>query len=225
MKFGRLKTLVPSWLSRKRPGKGALIGYWEKRARDLGARAVLDVRHTAEERECILEQQQSFLFPLLTRELTPEDKTLLDFGCGPGRFTGPLADLTGGHVVGVDPIKMFLDLAPAHPRTEYRLLLDGRIPLAEESVDVVWTCLVLGGIPDDELASTVNEVCRVLKVGGFLFLVENTHVGIKSQHWFSRSIDDYKALFKSVNLVHLDGYWHLGQRVSVFAGRKNRGIT
>jgi SAM-dependent methyltransferase len=220
MTFGRLKDLVFSRIFRRQPRPATLLEYWEKRAREFGPRAVLDMRHAPEEEEAVTREQQRRLFPLLTQQLTGAERTVLDFGCGPGRFTGPLADLIGGQAIGIDPIQRFLDLAPAHPRVEYRLLKNGQIPLAEGAADVVWVCLVLGGVPHGDLPAAAAEIRRVLKAGGLLFLAENTQEGVSSPHWTSRSIEEYQALFPFLSLGHLDDYHDLGQRVSIFAGRK-----
>jgi SAM-dependent methyltransferase len=220
MTFGRFKDLIASRIFRRKPRQGTLLEYWEERAREFGPRAVLDMRHKPEEAEEVTRQQQQCLFPLLKQRLTGAERTVLDFGCGPGRFTGALADLIGGRAIGVDPIQTFLEMAPAHPRVEYRPLSAGRVPLEDEAADVVWVCLVLGGVPDGELPATVAEIRRVLKAGGLLFLVENTQVGVRSPHWTPRSINDYQALFLFLVLDHLDDYHDLGQRVSIFAGRK-----
>jgi SAM-dependent methyltransferase len=219
MTFGRLKDFIAFRLCRRMPREGASLEYWEKRARLLGPRAVLDIRHSPEENESVTQQQRQCLFPLLIQQLMGNEQTILDFGCGPGRFTGALADLIAGQAIGVDPIQTFLDLAPAHPRVEYRLLNRGRIPLPDKSADIVWVCLVLGGIPDSHLFATAAEIQRVLKTGGLLFLVENTHVEVSSLHWRPRSTCEYQSLFPFLHIDHLDDYYDLGQRVSILAGR------
>jgi SAM-dependent methyltransferase len=112
MTFGRLKDLVFSRIFRRQPRPATLLEYWEKRAREFGPRAVLDMRHAPEEDEAVTREQRRRLFPLLTRQLTGAERMVLDFGCGPGRFTGPLADLTGGQAIGVDPIQAFLATCP-----------------------------------------------------------------------------------------------------------------
>jgi len=211
----KLALLVLSWFSPQE----SLLSYWEKRARTFGPRAVLDLRHKPEETDEVTRQQQARLLPLLKQSLTGDECTVLDFGCGPGRFTGALADLIGGRAIGVDPIQVFLEIAPAHPRVEYRRLSDGRIPLSDGAVDVAWVCLVLGGIPDRDLSTTAAELRRVLKAGGLLFLVENTQ-GQSSPHWASRTAAEYRALFPSIPLVHLDDYHDFNERISIFAGRK-----
>ncbi len=196
------------------------LRYWEKRARKHGVRSVLNLGHSREEVDAVTEWQKGILFPMLKAELAGGETTLLDFGCGPGRFTGGLAQLIGGQAVGVDPIQHLLDIAPAAPATEYRVSRDGRIPLADGSVDVIWCCLVLGGIAEDALPATVAEFARVLKPGGLLFLVENTAEKPDSKHWQFRSLGWYQQLFPYIALRQLGDYEDLGERISVLAGRR-----
>ncbi len=197
------------------------IPYWEERARKHGVRSVLNIRHTPEEVEAETRRQKDILFPLMARELAPEDRVVLDLGCGPGRFTPGLAELTGGRVIGTDPIQHLLDLAPAHDRVEYRAMPEGVIPLPDGSVDVVWVCLVLTTITDEEvLRRSAAEIERVLRPAGLLFLVENTSHGKDRPHLRFRPEAFYHALFPSVLLRSVGGYTDLGERISVLAGRR-----
>src|SRR5687767_188921 len=107
------------------------LEYWEERARRHGARSVLNLGHTAAQMDSVTRYQVSTLFPILREELTGNEKLVLDFGSGSGRFTPALAELTGGRVVGVDIVQRLLDISPRHERVEYRLAVDGRIPLPD----------------------------------------------------------------------------------------------
>lgn len=195
--------------------------YWETRAIEHGVRSVLDLRHTAEEVDAMTAKQAGILFPLLQKHLEPGDRRLLDFGCGPGRFTVDLAQLAGGTAVGVDPVAHYFELAPRAPGVEYRRLEGHRIPADDASFDVVWICLVLGGIVSArELKRTVREIERVLVPGGLLFLVENTAETPDGMYWRYRSVDDYCRMFRGVDLKGISEYTDIDQRISVMAGRK-----
>jgi len=123
--------------------------------------------------------------------------------------------------VGVDPVAHYFELAPRAPGVEYRRLEGRRIPVDDESFDVVWICLVLGGIVSArELKQTVREIERVLKAGGLVFLVENTAETPDGMYWKYRSVDDYRRLFSSVELKGISEYIDIDQRISVMAGRK-----
>ena len=153
--------------------------------------------------------------------IASDERLILDFGSGTGRFTPALADLIGGKAIGVDPIQHLLDLSPRASNVEYRLPQSGRIPLPDSSVDVVWISLVLGAItaPAD-LRLAVDEIERVLKDDGLLFLVENTADKPDLKHFHFRTIAEYEAMFPSMPLRHESDYEDLGERISVFTGRK-----
>jgi SAM-dependent methyltransferase len=169
--------------------------------------------------ERVTAAQRSELFPLLQSRLRGDERLVLDLGCGPGRFTPHLADITRTRVVGIDPIQRLLDLAPRHPSVEYRLMGEGQIPLASGSVDLVWICLVMGGIHGRALASTIDDIRRVVRPGGLVFLVENTSARVSDSFWAFRSVGEYQRLFLPIPLDHVHDYWDLGERISVMMGR------
>ena len=193
--------------------------YWEKRAKKWGRRAVLNLGHAREAYESVTDYQKAILLPELSARLTGTEQTILDLGCGPGRFTIELAKMTG-HAIGVDPIASFLDLAPSGPGVEYMEIMENRIPIPSDSVDVVWVCLVLGGlVKPEDLHGMIDEIDRVLTSTGLLFLVENTQPQPDEDHWVYRSVEEYKALFPSHALEEVLEYQDLGERISVLAGR------
>ena len=193
--------------------------YWQRRVRRHGRRSVLNINHTDDEYERITSWQKSILFPLLQAQLNGSERLLLDFGCGPGRFTPGLAQLVGGRAVGVDPIAALLDLAPADPQVEYQLLRHGHIPLADHSVDVLWICLVLGVIRGRKLRATLQELRRVVAPGALIFLVENTSEKPSLKRIEFRSVAEYAELLDFAQLRHLHDYEDLGETISVLAGR------
>jgi SAM-dependent methyltransferase len=198
------------------------IPYWEKRARQYGARSVLNINHTEEEATAVTEMQITEIFPHLRQQLNGSERLILDYGCGPGRFTRELANLICGEAIGIDPIKTLIDLAPQAANVRYEVTRTGRIPLADSCVDVVWICLVIGAIEPEALTTTCQEIRRVLKPAGLLFLVEGTNEGEDaSSHYKFRPISHYVEMFAPfVHLEHLHDYYDLGERISVLAGRK-----
>jgi len=198
------------------------IPYWEKRAKEYGARSVLNIGHTEEEAAAVTEMQIREIFPYLQQQLDGTERVILDYGCGPGRFTTKLADLICGEAIGVDPINTLIDLAPRAANVRYVLAREGRIPLADSCVDVIWICLVLGGIVPEAIEPTCQEIQRVLKPRGLLFLVEGTPEGQPdSAAYRFRSVQQYAEMFASfVSLKHLHDYYDLGERISLLAGRK-----
>jgi len=193
---------------------------WRARVALYGRRAVLNLGHPEEDYETVTEMQRREILPHLRRSIGPHDRTALDFGCGPGRFTRDLAAVTGGEAIGVDVVQELLDLAPPSPSVVYRLMKEGAIPLPSESVDVAWICLVLGGLEGDALEGSAREIGRVLRPGGLLFLIENTSEKPNTESWRFRSIDAYRALFPFVNLERRHDYEDLAERITIMAGRK-----
>lgn len=195
--------------------------YWEKRAKRYGARSVLNIGHTEEEMAAVTERQKEILFPLLARQLRGDERRIVDFGCGPGRFTPDLSGLVRGTAIGVDPIQTLLDLAPRAAGVEYRRVENGRIPLADASADVVWICLVLGTITDEQaLRKAAAEIRRVLRLDGLLFLVENTADKPDLPHFSFRTAHAYRSLFPWVRLDPVGEYEDMEERISILAGRR-----
>jgi len=202
-----------------RPPTLAPLEYWRERARAHGPRSVLNLGHPESAYESVTGAQKRELFPLLARCLTGQEKLVLDFGCGPGRFTAGVAGLIRGRAVGVDVVPAYLDMAPPHADVEYRVMEPGRIDLPDGSVDVAWVCLVLGALREPVLSRSTGEIVRVLRPRGLLFLVENTSEQPDAPHWAFRSVAEYQRLFPSVDLRHIHDYTDLGERISVLAGR------
>lgn len=181
---------------------------------------MLNLAHEADEIEAITRRQIDILFPRLRALLDGSERVAVDFGCGTGRFTIPLAETIHGRVVAVDPIQRLLDLAPRHRDVDYRLM-SGTMPMQSASADVIWVCLVLGTIVDgDDLARTASEIDRVLAPRGLLFLVENTSGKPNLSHFTFRSAAVYKTIFPNVDLRAVGEYDDAGERISILAGRK-----
>lgn len=196
--------------------------YWEDRARKLGSRAVVDRRYGDDELPRVTQRQMDLLFPPLRERLSDRDRVVLDFGCGPGRFTRALADLVDGRAIGVDPVQALLDLAPVADNVEYRRMESGTLPVISGSVDVVWVCLVLGGILRvRDLRKAAREIDRVLRPGGLLFLVENTTPAPSAPHWRFRPPESYLRLFRGIDLHHVLDYEDFGETISAMVGRKS----
>jgi SAM-dependent methyltransferase len=196
------------------------VKYWEIRATKYGRRAVLNLGRRDDEFDVTTEMQKGEMYPLFVSCLKGTDRTVLDFGCGVGRFTPDLAVMTGGFAIGVDPIRLFLEMAPKAENVGYALMNDGIIPLRDHCIDVVWICLVLGGIRGEMMDRTVSEINRVLKIDGLLFLVENTSTTRASETWNFMQLGEIQAMFPFVSFNHLHDYYDLDERISIIAGRK-----
>ncbi len=196
------------------------IDYWEKRSKTYGKRSVLNIGHTADEFDEVTTMQKKKIFPILKQQLRGDEKIVLDFGCGPGRFTKELAEIIKGHAVGIDPVKNLISMASTDFNVEYKIMEEGVISMGDNSVDIIWVCLVMGGIMSERvLAQTVSEMERVLKTGGMLFLVENTSDKASGKYWKFRTVEFYQHLFSFVKLNHLSDYYDFDEKISIMAGR------
>jgi SAM-dependent methyltransferase len=96
---------------------------------------------------------------------------VLDIGCGEGRFSRLLA-ARGAITVGLDPIHRLVEAAveDGDGTQHYLQGVGERLPLRDQSFDIVIAYLALIDIPD--FRSAIQEAARVLKRGG-RFLIAN----------------------------------------------------
>lgn len=113
----------------------------------------------------------SLLFHQLSElGFSPSNGSALDFGCGIGRLAQALAP-SFEHVVGLDVSPTMIDLAtrlnPFPGRVQY-LLNEGSIlkAVAAESMDFVYSDVVLQHIPPENARQYISEFLRVLLPGG-----------------------------------------------------------
>ena len=197
------------------------IEYWQMRVKQYGKRSVLNIGHSEDEFDEVTQKQKDKIFPFLREYLTGTETLVLDYGCGSGRFTPDLAEIIKAKAIGVDILKSLIDLSLKKEKVEYRLMTDNHIPLETSSVDIVWICLVLGGITkNSELDKSISEIFRVLSNDGLLFLIENTSDKKSGVHWKFRTVEEYQKLFYYVDLKHLSDYFS-SWRTYFYYGWKN----
>ena len=109
---------------------------------------------------------------LVSEHVEPERiKTILDLGCGTGRFSESLAARFGANVVGVDPSRKMLAQAEskkADRRLQYVLARAEALPLQDRSVDLIFMSMVFHHF--DQPLAAARECRRVLRDGGTAFL-------------------------------------------------------
>lgn len=104
------------------------------------------------------------------------DWAVMDFGCGPGFYTIPFARVAK-RVVGVDIQPEMLEKAESYAKkagvkVEFVESDGTRIPLPDESLDLVFLNLVYHEIEDKK--TTLFEFRRLLKPGGNVAIREKT---------------------------------------------------
>jgi len=196
------------------------IKYWEERARLYGKNSVLNLTLNEQEIKSLKDFQLNTIFPVLSGQLTGNEKKLLDFGCGPGRLSVELAHSTGCEVVAADPIEYLLQLGPRDASVTYRKIIRNRIPAKTGEFDIIWICFVLGGIVKRRtLNQTIKEINRVAGNNCLLFIIENTSVKEDIISWKYRSVADYIGMFGNFGLKHMRDFVHANERFSILAGR------
>jgi len=112
-----------------------------------------------------------------------EGKTVLDVGCGKGRFARVLQErYPGAQIHGLDISPEMLKFVPAGITTQAGLMT--ALPYPAERFDFVYATESLEHAVEIELA--VSEMCRVLKPGGKLVIIDKNaeHFGrLKTPEW------------------------------------------
>src|SRR5882672_3923719 len=108
-------------------------------------------------------------------------KTILDLGCGTGRFTEALRSRFEAEVIGIDPSKKMLEQARSKlsgSRIRYEHGRGESIPLPDNSVDLIFMSMIFHHFDDPALAA--RECRRVLRDGATAFLRTGTRERISS---------------------------------------------
>ena len=193
---------------------------WDANAAELGAYSVIDGRHPPSDYDYVTKRTKEILYPMFQKQLNGKEKTLLDFGCGPGRFTGDLAEMISGSAIGVDVTKKLIEIATPHPRVNFLFSEN----IFEEpfitSFDAVFVCCVLGGIDSRELSEIAKKLVEVLENDGLLFIIESTGQTPVIDAWRIFTTSEIVELFPGVDLRAIGVFHDANQERTVFCGRK-----
>jgi ubiquinone/menaquinone biosynthesis C-methylase UbiE len=117
----------------------------------------------------------------LEPHIQSQARTILDLGCGTGRFSEALACHFGAVVVGIDPSVKMLEQARAKLQrggVEYQLGSAEAIPLPARSADVIFLSMSFHHFVDRRLAA--RECRRVLREDGVVCVRTGTRERIRS---------------------------------------------
>lgn len=97
--------------------------------------------------------------------------TVLDLGCGTGRFSALFAERFEARVIGLDPAFAMLRAATqgaARSNLFYAAARSGHLPLADASCDLAWLSQMIHHVADREACA--HELRRVLRRGGHVLI-------------------------------------------------------
>jgi 2-polyprenyl-3-methyl-5-hydroxy-6-metoxy-1,4-benzoquinol methylase len=135
----------------------------------------------------------------LVEALNP--KSVLDVGCGDGRFLG-LLSLDDDRKVGIDlSEKAVLSARAFHPNIDFRI---GGAADLDRSFDVVTAIEVLEHVPDHEVSPFLQGVAARVAAGGYaVFTVPSAVVPVNAKHYRHYTADLFREQLAAaeVNLV------------------------
>jgi len=99
---------------------------------------------------------------------------ILDYGCGYGRTIKELIDCGYSNLIGVDIAEQMLELSKSKfPQLQFEKLINQATTLANASCDTILLLNTLTAITEDlGQKNTINEISRLLKQGGILYLTD-----------------------------------------------------
>jgi 2-polyprenyl-3-methyl-5-hydroxy-6-metoxy-1,4-benzoquinol methylase len=206
-------------------GRVDLASIWSERTQKYGARCVINLSYRPDDFAAVTERQREIILPLLAGQLSGREERALDFGCGPGRFSANIATAINGDVLAVDVCDELIALCPKDPNVTFIAQSNQQFfTQTSQRFDVIWICLVLGGIPDPDLAIIGRELTNLLTERGLLFMIEHiSETKTGNAFWKFRTFEEYAAFFPEVALRQIGSYDDFGEEVAILSGR--RGIT
>jgi len=172
--------------------------FWDDQARmrkgDVLGAVALD---SAEESSCIDRVQHALARSAMHRVIRvrrPAGTSVLDYGCGTGRWVDFLRGY-GYRYAGVDLSAGMLAMAQRqHPDTEFRKVNGQAIPYGDACFDVVWSIAVVHHNPPARQEHILTEFTRVIRDGGVLVLLEGIGRNSETGIYYPRPPNDWTAL-------------------------------
>lgn len=147
--------------------------YWNAKAINAkGNHIMASCGNNEYENKCMHQAQLHALTAVIDQEVDINGKTILDFGCGSGRWVEYFCNL-GAKYIGVDISDEVIKLAKSrYPDNSFIALKDHKIPLENDSCDFIFSIAVIHHNQPLQQEELLGEIARILKPGGYLFLFE-----------------------------------------------------
>lgn len=145
-------------------------------------------------------------------------KTIVDLGCGTGRFINSLAEYFSAMVLGIDPSIKMLTKVKADPISSFALAQGSAetLCITANSTDLVFTSQAYHHFQDKNKA--ISEIKRILRVNGYLCIRNSTVENLDScpyLKFFPRAYKDDHNLLPSrkdvMNLMDGHGFKKIAQ--------------
>ncbi|MCL1795119.1 MAG: class I SAM-dependent methyltransferase [Oscillospiraceae bacterium] len=117
---------------------------------------------------------------LFAAELPLDGRTILDFGCGTGNFAYAIKKLTTAEIYGVEPSNGMREKALAKG-IDVQSGDHLAVPFEDSFFDFVYMTDVIHHVPDIKMM--FNEFRRVLKPGGLVCILTESHSQLETRHW------------------------------------------
>jgi len=135
-------------------------------------------------RELPLETERQWMEALSEHVTQGSVATIVDLGCGTGRFIRALSGHFSAQIVGIEPARRMLAVAKTAVSSPSVALVQGRaesIPLADLQADMVFLSMVYHHFRDKR--RTIGEIARVIRQGGYLCVRTATLESIDTYLW------------------------------------------
>lgn len=181
--------------------------YWNTKAINAKGNYILaSCGNNQQENQCIHQVQLHALNTVNNQQIDIKDKTVLDFGCGSGRWVEFFCN-KGANYTGVDISDEMIKLSKTRfPDLPFYTLKDHSIPLETDSCDFVFSIAVLHHNKPPSQEEILGEISRVLKAGGYLFLFEGLGT-TQHERLFPHPMQDW---IKMVEQQNFDCIMHQG---------------
>ena len=142
--------------------------------------------------------QKTCFFKLLEKCQNIKDKNVLEIGCGVGRWSQYMID-KGAVYTGIDISQEMIKIAKKRiPKGIFYVSTGENLNFKDESFDLVFSITVLHHIPYEKKEKVIKEMCRVVKVGGYIIIMEDIYFKKpkKTFYMFPLKVEEWIKLFE-----------------------------